>query len=42
MFRDITVKQMGLSKKEYMRLKRDLSEAMMGQVFHDVPTDECS
>jgi tRNA-dihydrouridine synthase B len=42
MFRDLTVKQMGLSKKEYMRLKRDLSEAMMCRVFHDVPTDECS
>ena len=42
MFRDLTVKQMGLSKKEYMRLKRELSEAMMCRVFHDVPTDECS
>jgi TIM-barrel protein len=42
MFRDLTVKQMGMSKKEYMHLKRDLSEAMMCRVFHDVPTDECS
>ena len=42
MFRDLTVKQMGLSKKEYMRLKRDLSEAMMCRVFHDVPSNECS
>jgi tRNA-dihydrouridine synthase B len=42
MFRDLTIKQMALSKKEYMRLKRDLSEAMMCQVFQDVPTDGCS
>ncbi len=42
MFRDLTLKQMNLSKKEYMRLKRDLSEAMMCQVFHDVPKNESS
>lgn len=42
MFRDLTLKQSGLSKKEYMRLKRDLSDAMMRRVFHDVPPDECS
>jgi tRNA-dihydrouridine synthase B len=42
MFRDMTLKQAGLSKKEYMRLKRDLSETIMGQVFHDVPPDERS
>ena len=42
MFRDLTIKQMALSKKEYMRLKRDLSEAMMCQVFQDVPSDGCS
>ncbi len=40
MFRDITVRQMGLSKREYMRLKRDLSDAMMCEVFRDVPRDE--
>jgi putative methanogenesis marker domain 9 len=40
MFRDITTKQLGLSKRDYMRLKRDLSEAMMCEVFHDVPADE--
>ena len=42
MFRDLTVKQIGISKKEYMRLKRDLSDAMMSRVFHDVPADESS
>jgi len=42
MFRDLTLKQIGLSRKEYMRLKRDLSETMMCRVFHDVPSDECS
>ena len=40
MFRDVTLKQMGLSKKEYMRLKRDLSATIMDQVFHDVSPDE--
>ncbi len=42
MFRDMTINQTGLSKKEYMRLKRDLSETLMSGVFHDVPTDESS
>jgi len=42
MFRDLTLKQIGISKKEYMRLKRDLSETMMCRVFHDVPSDEHS
>jgi len=40
MFRDMTIKQTGLSKKEYMRLKRDLSETLMSGVFHDMPSDE--
>jgi len=42
MFRDMTLKQVGLSKKEYMRLKRDLSDTIMSRVFHDVPSDESS
>jgi len=42
MFRDMTLKQAGLSKKEYMRLKRDLSDTIMSRVFHDVPSDESS
>jgi TIM-barrel protein len=42
MFRDMTLKQAGLSKKEYMRLKRDLSDMIMSRVFHDVPSDESS
>ena len=40
MFRDMTLKQAGLSKKEYMRLKRELSDTIMGRIFHDVPPDE--
>ena len=42
MFRDMTLKQYGISKKEYMRLKHDLSETIMSRVFHDVPSDETS
>ncbi|MCK9581771.1 MAG: methanogenesis marker 9 domain-containing protein [Methanoregula sp.] len=40
MFRDATLKTSGISKKEYMRLKRDLSDTIMSQVFHDLPSDE--
>ncbi|NMB78808.1 MAG: methanogenesis marker 9 domain-containing protein [Methanomicrobiales archaeon] len=40
MFRDMTLKTSGLSKKEYMRLKRDLSDTIMSRVFHDVPPDD--
>jgi TIM-barrel protein len=42
MFRDMTIKQVGLSKKEYMRLKRELSDTLMSGVFHDMPSDESS
>jgi len=42
MFRDMTLKQSGLSKKEYMRLKRELSDTIMDKVFHDVSSDETS
>jgi TIM-barrel protein len=42
MFRDMTLKQTGLSKKEYMRLKRELSDTIMSRVFHDVSSDETS
>nr|WP_321352835.1 methanogenesis marker 9 domain-containing protein [uncultured Methanoregula sp.] len=42
MFRDMTLKLGGVSKKEYMRLKRDLSDTIMDRVFHDVPSDESS
>jgi predicted metal-binding transcription factor (methanogenesis marker protein 9) len=38
----MTLKQEGLSKQEYMRLKRDLSDTIMSRVFHDVPSDESS
>jgi len=40
MFRDMTLKQSGISRKEYMRLKRDLSDTIMGRIFHDVPSDK--
>jgi TIM-barrel protein len=42
MFRDMTLKQEGISKKEYMRLKRELSDTLMSGVFHDMPSDESS
>ncbi|OPY36746.1 MAG: hypothetical protein A4E35_01855 [Methanoregula sp. PtaU1.Bin051] len=40
MFRDMTLQQAGISKKEYMRLKRELSDTIMSRVFNDVPSDE--
>ena len=40
MFRDMSLKQAGISKKEYMRLKRDLSDTIMSRVFHDSTPDE--
>ena len=42
MFRDMTLAQDGIPKKEYMRRKRELSDTLMSRVFHDVPPDECS
>jgi TIM-barrel protein len=40
MFRDMSLKQAGISKKEYMRLKRDLSDTIMSRVFHDSTSDD--
>jgi tRNA-dihydrouridine synthase B len=40
MFRDMTIQQEGLTGKEYMRLKRELSDTIMSRVFHDVPHDD--
>jgi tRNA-dihydrouridine synthase B len=40
MFRDMTLKTAGVSQKEYMRLKRDLSDTIMSRVFHDLPPDD--
>jgi len=34
-FRDMSVKQAGLTNKEYMRLKRQLSERIINHIFHD-------
>jgi len=42
MFRDMTLAQIGLKNKEYMRRKHELSETLMSRVFHDIPTDENS
>jgi tRNA-dihydrouridine synthase B len=33
MFRNMTLKQYGISTKEYMRLKRELSETIMSRIF---------
>ena len=40
MFRDMTLASDKLSKKEYMRRKRELSDTLMTRVFHDVPSPE--
>jgi TIM-barrel protein len=40
MFRDMTLKGAGITRKEYMRLKRELSDTIMGRVFHDLPRDD--
>jgi|SRR5271157_2800543 len=40
MFRDMTLAQDGIPKKEYMRRKRELSDTLMSRVFHDVPSPE--
>ncbi len=37
MFRDITLQQMGLSKREYMQAKHRLSDRIMGEVFPPRP-----
>jgi tRNA-dihydrouridine synthase B len=38
-FRDMTLQQSGLSNKEYMRLKRELSEKVLHHIFYDVDRD---
>jgi TIM-barrel protein len=40
MFRDMTLAQIGLQNKEYMRRKHELSDTLMSRVFHDVPPGE--
>jgi TIM-barrel protein len=40
MFRDITLKQMGMKNQEYMAHKRSLSTLLMKRIFHDVPDDD--
>ena len=34
-FRDMTLRQAGLPNKEYMRLKRELSEKVINHIFYD-------
>ncbi len=42
MFRDITIQQAGISSKEYMQLKRQLSEKIIHYIYHDhVEDDAC-
>ncbi|HVP94069.1 MAG TPA: methanogenesis marker 9 domain-containing protein [Methanoregulaceae archaeon] len=38
-FRDMTLGQAGLSNKEYMRLKRELSEKVLNHIFYDINRD---
>jgi tRNA-dihydrouridine synthase B len=40
MFRDMTLKQAGISSKDYMRMKRQLSERIINHIYHDKPEDE--
>jgi TIM-barrel protein len=40
MFRDMTLVSDRLSKKEYMRRKRELSDTIMSRIFHDVPSPD--
>jgi tRNA-dihydrouridine synthase B len=42
MFRDMTLRQQNISKKDYMRMKRELSGTIISRVFHDMPSDESS
>ncbi|MCQ1538959.1 methanogenesis marker 9 domain-containing protein [Methanocalculus taiwanensis] len=39
MFRDMTLKNLNLSKPEYMKNKRRLSEKIMEEIFREVPAD---
>ena len=40
MFRDVTIQQAGISSKEYMRLKRQLSEKIIHHIYHDRKEDD--
>ncbi|MDO8842174.1 methanogenesis marker 9 domain-containing protein [Methanocalculus sp.] len=39
MFRDMTLQNLGISKFEYMQLKRRLSEKIMEEIFSEVPAN---
>jgi predicted metal-binding transcription factor (methanogenesis marker protein 9) len=40
MFRDITLQQAGIPSKEYMRLKRQLSEKIIHHIYNDREGDD--
>jgi tRNA-dihydrouridine synthase B len=40
MFRDMTIRQTGMTNKEYMHLKHQLSEHIMHHIFHESPSDD--
>jgi tRNA-dihydrouridine synthase B len=40
MFRDMTIRQTGMTIKEYMHLKHQLSERIMHHIFYDSPSDD--
>jgi len=42
MFRDLTIRQAGLSNGEYMRMKRELSEKLMHWLFYERKKDNAS
>lgn len=40
MFRDMTIRQAGMTNKEYMLLKHQLSEQIMHHIFYESPSDD--
>jgi len=40
MFRDMTLRDIGLKPAVYMNLKRDLSNILMKRIFHELPEDD--
>jgi predicted metal-binding transcription factor (methanogenesis marker protein 9) len=39
MFRDLTIRQAGLSNGQYMRMKQELAQKLMKRLFHDGAQD---
>jgi TIM-barrel protein len=40
MFREMTIRQTGMTNKQYMHLKHHLSDQIMQYIFHDTPSDD--